>query len=56
MRKVKELKISRIRKDMMENGKQVRKKVMDSYFILMEAIIKAIFRIMNFMEMDSITG
>ena len=56
MKKVKELKISRIRKDTMENGKQDRKKVMDSYFILMEAIIKAIFRIMNFMDMDSITG
>lgn len=41
----KDVKISRTSKDIVEDGWQVKKKATESYFTLMEAIIRAIFRI-----------
>ena len=43
----KDRKVSKINKNMMEDGQQAKRKDMGSYFILMEVIIKEIFRIIK---------
>lgn len=43
----KDRKVSKINKNMMEDGQQAKRKDMESYFILMEVIIKEIFRIIK---------
>jgi hypothetical protein len=40
-------KISKINKNMMEDGQQAKRKDTESYFILMEVIIKEIFLIIK---------
>ena len=52
----KDLRISKINKDMLEDGLQAKKKGMGSYFILMEAFTREIFQIIKSMEKESITG
>jgi hypothetical protein len=42
---VMDARISRINKNILEDGWQAKNRVMESYFTLMEAIIRAIFRI-----------
>lgn len=53
---VKGHKILTMNKDMMEDGRQERKKGMESCIILMEAIIKEIFQIIKSMVKGSIIG
>jgi hypothetical protein len=43
----KDRKISKINKNMMEDGQQAKRKDTESYFILMEVIIKEIFLIIK---------
>jgi hypothetical protein len=56
LRMVKGHKILTMNKDMMEDGRQERKKGMESCIILMEAIIKEIFQIIKSMVKGSIIG
>ena len=56
LRMVKGHRILTMNKDMMEDGRQERKKGMESCSILMEAIIKEIFQIIKSMVKGSIIG
>jgi hypothetical protein len=56
LRMVKGHRILTMNKDMMEDGRQERKKGMESCIILMEAIIKEIFQIIKSMVKGSIIG
>lgn len=56
LRMVKGHKILTMNIDMMEDGRQERKKGMESCIILMEAIIKEIFQIIKSMVKGSIIG
>jgi hypothetical protein len=56
LKKERDHKISRINRDMMEDGRLGRKKGMERFIILMEAILKGIFRITKSTVKESIIG